>query len=64
MAYYKINKEKHDIIYKVLNKKILDSAEKCFNEDNCKQLLNMEPISLTFEVSKLDIFNEVNDEQS
>ena len=36
VSYYKINKEKHDITYKVLNKKILESAEKCFNDDNCK----------------------------
>lgn len=41
VSYYKINKEKHDIIYKVLNKKILDSAEKCFNEDNCKSNMTL-----------------------
>lgn len=41
VSYYKINKEKHDITYKVLNKKILESAEKCFNEDNCEKSMTL-----------------------
>lgn len=34
-SYYKINKEKHEEIYKVINKKIIDRAKDCVHDDKC-----------------------------
>ena len=35
LSYYKISKESHDATYKVITKKITESASRCVNDDKC-----------------------------
>ena len=41
MSYYKINKERHDATYKVINKRIIESANLCFKDNLCQKNMTL-----------------------